>query len=39
LTAIPRRRAAASSAHQNIGSRLIEVWCPAMVTDRLTGGW
>lgn len=33
----PRRRAAACSAVQNTGSRLIEVWCPAIVIDRFTG--
>ena len=29
--------AAASSAAQKAGSRLIDVSCPAMVTDRLVG--
>jgi hypothetical protein len=24
---------------QNTGSRLIEVLCPAISTERLTGGW
>ena len=38
LTGQPRSRAAASSARQNIGSRLIEVSCPAISTDRLSGG-
>jgi hypothetical protein len=32
-----RSCAARSSAAQNRGSRLIDVWCPAMVIDRLTG--
>ena len=34
----PRSRAAASSACQNIGSRLIEVAWPAISTERLRGG-
>ncbi len=29
--------AARSSALQNSGSRLIEVWCPAIVIDRFSG--
>lgn len=32
-----RAIAACSSARQNKGSRLIEVWCPAIVIERLTG--
>src|SRR5687768_6073252 len=34
-----RRTAAASSACQKTGSRLIEVWWPAIVIERLTGPW
>ena len=37
-SALPCRAASASSAAQKAGSRLIEVWCPAMVIDRLSGG-
>jgi len=33
----PRATAACSSASQNGGSRLIDVWWPAIVIDRLTG--
>lgn len=33
----PRRPAAASNARQKTGSRLIDVSCPAIVTDRFTG--
>jgi len=38
LSGRPRSRAAASSARQNIGSRLIDVWWPAINTDRFCGG-
>jgi hypothetical protein len=31
-------RAAISNACQNIGSRLTDVGCPAISTERLTGG-
>jgi len=34
----PRFLATVSSARQNIGSRLIDVWCPAISTDRFFGG-
>jgi len=34
----PRSRAASSNARQNAGSRLIDVWCPAMSTERFLGG-
>src|SRR6187431_865828 len=37
LSGSDRAVAARSSAAQNKGSRLIEVACPAIVTDRLTG--
>ena len=37
LSGRPSVAAACSSARQNIGSRLIDVSCPAMVTDRLVG--
>lgn len=33
----PRATAATSSARQKTGSRLIDVGCPAMVIERLTG--
>src|SRR5690606_271505 len=39
LTGTPSRSAACRSRSQNSGSRLIEVLCPAISTDRLTGGW
>ena len=32
-------QAASRSKSQNSGSRLIEVLCPAISTERLTGGW
>jgi len=38
LSGEPRSRAAASSARQKIGSRLIDVWCPAISTERFFGG-
>jgi hypothetical protein len=38
FTGQPRFLAAPSNAFQNMGSRLIEVWCPAMSTERLVGG-
>jgi hypothetical protein len=38
FTGQPRSRAATSSARQNIGSRLIEVACPAIRTERFVGG-
>ena len=38
LIGIPRSRAAASSARQNMGSRLIEVSWPAISTDLFFGG-
>ena len=37
LSGKPHSTAAASSATQKTGSRLIDVSCPAMVTDRLVG--
>jgi len=37
FTGTPSSRAAFSSACQNIGSRLIDVSWPAIVTDRFTG--
>ena len=39
LTDAPSPAAASLSMSQNSGSRLMEVWCPAMVTERFTGGW
>jgi hypothetical protein len=38
LTGQPRSLAACSSALQKAGSRLIDVGCPAMRTDRFVGG-
>jgi hypothetical protein len=35
----PLASAASLSASQNSGSKLIDVWCPAMVMLRFTGGW
>jgi len=37
LSGNSRAAAAASSADQNAGSRLIDVSCPAIVTERLVG--
>lgn len=37
LSGNARSTAAASSADQNAGSRLIDVSCPAIVTERLVG--
>ncbi len=34
----PKSFAAISSACQKIGSRLTDVWWPAISTERLTGG-
>ena len=39
LTGRPVSSEAAFNISQNKGSKLIEVWCPDMVTLRLTGGW
>jgi hypothetical protein len=38
LTGQPRSFAACSNARQNMGSRLIEVGCPAIRTERFVGG-
>lgn len=38
LTGTPSSSARAFSMSQNTGSRLIEVLCPAISTERLTGG-
>src|SRR5687768_10004003 len=39
LSGTPSRSAACLSRSQNSGSRLTEVLCPAISTERLTGGW